>query len=87
MRCFHVAGYSRYGKVPMSKFDPDSFMPFEKMKENIECVKGRLNRPLTLSEKILYSHLDDPANQEIERGNHICACVRIVWHCRMPLPR
>ena len=23
----------------------------------------RLNRPLTLSEKILYSHLDDPANQ------------------------
>lgn len=68
MRCFHVAGYPRYGKVPMSKFDPDSFMPFEKMKENIECVKGRLNRPLTLSEKILYSHLDDPANQEIERG-------------------
>lgn len=28
----------------------------------------RLNRPLTLSEKILYSHLDDPANQEIKRG-------------------
>jgi len=31
-------------------------------------VKARLNRPLTLSEKILYSHLDDPANQDIERG-------------------
>ncbi len=28
----------------------------------------RLNRPLTLSEKILYSHLDDPKNQEIVRG-------------------
>lgn len=28
----------------------------------------RLNRPLTLSEKIVYGHLDDPANQEIERG-------------------
>lgn len=27
-----------------------------------------MNRPLTLSEKILYSHLDDPKNQEIERG-------------------
>jgi aconitate hydratase len=27
-----------------------------------------LNRPLTLSEKILYSHFDDPQNQEIERG-------------------
>ena len=27
-----------------------------------------LNRPLTLSEKILYGHLDDPVNQDIERG-------------------
>lgn len=27
-----------------------------------------LGRPLTLSEKILYSHLDDPKNQDIERG-------------------
>lgn len=31
------------------------------------CAR-RLNRPLTLSEKIVYGHLDDPANQEIERG-------------------
>jgi hypothetical protein len=29
---------------------------------------NRLNRPLTLSEKILYGHLDDPVNQDIERG-------------------
>lgn len=28
----------------------------------------RLNRPFTLSEKILYSHLEDPTNQEIRRG-------------------
>lgn len=28
----------------------------------------RLNRPLTLSEKIVYGHLDDPHNQEIDRG-------------------
>lgn len=28
----------------------------------------RLNRPLTLSEKILYGHLDDPHGQDIERG-------------------
>ncbi|EEC15463.1 aconitase, putative [Ixodes scapularis] len=28
----------------------------------------KLNRPLTLSEKILYSHLDQPETQEIERG-------------------
>ena len=28
----------------------------------------RLNRPLTLSEKILYGHLHEPQNQEITRG-------------------
>ncbi|KAG1460497.1 hypothetical protein G6F56_005937 [Rhizopus delemar] len=30
--------------------------------------KERLNRPLTLSEKIVYGHLDDAEEQEIERG-------------------
>lgn len=29
---------------------------------------SRLNRPLTLSEKIVYGHLDDAHNQEIDRG-------------------
>ena len=29
---------------------------------------ARLKRPLTLSEKILYGHLDDPYNQDIVRG-------------------
>jgi len=29
---------------------------------------ARLKRPLTLSEKILYGHLDDPFNQDIVRG-------------------
>ncbi|EON68952.1 aconitate hydratase, mitochondrial [Coniosporium apollinis CBS 100218] len=38
------------------------------MKENLEIVRGRLNRPLTYAEKILYSHLDNPHEQEIERG-------------------
>ena len=31
-------------------------------------VKKRLDRPLTLAEKILYGHLDDPVNQDIVRG-------------------
>jgi aconitate hydratase len=39
------------------------------MNENLEIVRGRLNRPLTFAEKILYSHLDDPHGQEIERGS------------------
>lgn len=33
-----------------------------------EIASSRLNRPLTLSEKIVYGHLDDPAGQEIVRG-------------------
>ena len=28
----------------------------------------RLNRPLTLAEKIVYGHLDNPHDQDIERG-------------------
>lgn len=52
----------------MSKFDESSVMPYEKLVNTLEVVRGRLNRPMTLSEKILYSHLDDPAGQDIERG-------------------
>merc|ERR1719412_3560533 len=43
-------------------------MPYEKLVKNLEVVKARLARPLTLSEKILYSHLDEPDTQEIVRG-------------------
>ena len=59
---------SRIACVAMSKFDQGSPMPYEKLVKNLEVVKARLARPLTLSEKILYSHLDDPAGQDIERG-------------------
>merc|ERR1711874_246247 len=52
----------------MSKFDKNSPLPYEKLVSNLEVVKQRLGRPMTLSEKILYSHLDDPAGQDIERG-------------------
>eukprot|EP00112_Aurelia_sp_Birch-Aquarium-sp1_P012694 Seg2672.8 transcript_id=Seg2672.8/GoldUCD/mRNA.D3Y31 product="Aconitate hydratase mitochondrial" protein_id=Seg2672.8/GoldUCD/D3Y31 len=55
-------------KVSMSRFDPNNPINYEKMDENLKIVKDRLQRPLTLSEKVLYSHLDDPVNQDIERG-------------------
>jgi aconitate hydratase len=38
------------------------------IKRNLEVVRGRLKRPLTLSEKVLLGHLDDPANQELVPG-------------------
>jgi aconitate hydratase len=43
-------------------------LPYEKLQQRLDIVKKRLGRPLTMSEKVLYSHLDDPANQDIERG-------------------
>jgi aconitate hydratase len=55
-------------KVAMSKLDANSYLPYEKLQDNLHVVKKRLQRPLTLSEKILYSHLDDPQNQDIVRG-------------------
>lgn len=66
-RYFH-ASCAAASKVALSRFDQDVYLPYEKLQKNIEIVKKRLNRPLTLSEKILYGHLDDPANQDIERG-------------------
>merc|ERR1719300_2185648 len=54
--------------VAMSKFDAQSEMPYEKLMATLKVVREKLNRPLTLSEKILYTHLDDPANQSIVRG-------------------
>jgi len=64
-RCLHT---TIVANTAMSKFDQKSPMPYEKLVKNLEVVKSRLNRPMTLSEKILYSHLDDPAGQDIERG-------------------
>lgn len=68
-RCFHVSPLTAMAsKVAMSKFDSESYLPYEKLSNNLSVVKKRLNRPLTLSEKVLYSHLDEPESQEIERG-------------------
>lgn len=37
-------------------------------RERLKTVRTRLNRPLTLAEKVLFGHLEDPAGQELERG-------------------
>lgn len=55
-------------KVEMTNWEKGNYINYKKMSENLSVVRGRLNRPLTFAEKILYSHLDDPHGQEIERG-------------------
>ncbi|HPI40467.1 MAG TPA: aconitate hydratase [Pseudobdellovibrionaceae bacterium] len=42
---------------------------YSKSRTRSEQVKKRLNRPLTLAEKILFGHLDDPNNQDLTRGS------------------
>jgi aconitate hydratase len=41
---------------------------YKKTAQSLSIIRQRLGRPLTLGEKIVYGHLDDPQNQEIERG-------------------
>jgi len=38
------------------------------MARNLAVVRRRLQRPLTLADKILLGHLDDPEHQELEPG-------------------
>jgi aconitate hydratase len=37
-------------------------------RERLQTMRARLNRPLTLAEKVVFGHLDDPKGQELERG-------------------
>lgn len=37
-------------------------------RERLKTVRARLNRPMTLAEKVLFGHLDDPQGQELVRG-------------------
>ncbi|ORZ14674.1 aconitate hydratase [Absidia repens] len=55
-------------KVTMSNLEQDKFINYQRIEDNLQVVRKRLNRPLTLSEKVVYGHLDDAQNQDIERG-------------------
>ena len=41
---------------------------YERFDAHVAIARKRLGRPLTLAEKILFAHLDQPETQEIERG-------------------
>ncbi len=42
---------------------------YQRMARNLAIVRHRLDRPLTLSDKILLGHLDDAERQELEPGH------------------
>jgi aconitate hydratase len=41
---------------------------YRKMAQRLELVRPRLNRPLTLADKVILGHLDDPETSELVRG-------------------
>src|SRR5207244_2227371 len=41
---------------------------YETMERNLAIVRRRLGRPLTLADKVLLGHADDPEHQEMEAG-------------------
>lgn len=55
-------------RVAMNNLEPDSSIEYLAMKGRLDIVRERLDRPLTYIEKLLYSHLDDPVSQPLERG-------------------
>lgn len=42
---------------------------YMRMEQNLEVVRQRLGRPLTLADKVVLGHLDDPAAGELEPGH------------------
>ncbi|KAF5343684.1 hypothetical protein D9756_011586 [Leucocoprinus leucothites] len=52
----------------MSLLEKGKYINYQRIEDNLAIVRNRLQRPLTLSEKILYGHLDDPHGQDITRG-------------------
>ncbi|DBA67352.1 hypothetical protein WJX79_001524 [Trebouxia sp. C0005] len=57
-------------KVPMSRLEPDEDLRqrYAAMEDRLSVVRKRLNRPMTLAEKVVYGHLDEPDTQDIRRG-------------------
>lgn len=53
--------------VPLSNLEQAS-LPYPRLQHNLNRIRQRLDRPLTLSEKILFSHLYHPDTQDLHRG-------------------
>ena len=58
---------------------------YETMAHNLRIVRRRLGRPLTLADKVLLGHLDDPEHQDMEPGTSYlqlrptASCCRMCW--------
>lgn len=46
---------------------------YKTMAGNLDIIRKRIDRPLTLADKVLLGHLDDPVSQELEPGRSYLA--------------
>ncbi|RZP24237.1 MAG: aconitate hydratase, partial [Candidatus Actinomarinales bacterium] len=53
-----------YSKTPLDLVEGT----YKKLIENLESIRQRIDRPLTLSEKILYGHSSKPGEIDLNRG-------------------
>ncbi|CDW57717.1 aconitate hydratase, mitochondrial [Trichuris trichiura] len=68
-RFVHPTAALRMAPVPMSRFEPRTSLPHEKLMQRLEIIRQKTKRPMTLAEKILYAHVDDPNLDHIVRGS------------------
>ena len=55
--------------VPMSRLEPNVSIQYEKLAATLAQVRAARNKPMTLAEKVVYSHLDDTKSAKtIQRG-------------------
>jgi len=55
--------------TPISNFEQEVEVPYKKLVDKLQVVRKKLNKPLTLAEKVVYSHLDDPETvSSVKRG-------------------
>jgi aconitate hydratase len=69
-RVAHARALAAAAPTPLSPMEPASALDpvYDKIDERLNTARTVLNRPLTLAEKVLYGHLDDPANVKPVRG-------------------
>lgn len=59
----------RMANVAMSVHEPETTMPYQRIDEKLQVVRKLRSDPLTLAEKIVYGHLDNPEDAaSITRG-------------------
>jgi hypothetical protein len=57
---------------------------YETMAKNLKVVRRRLGKPLTLADKVLLGHLDDPESQDMVPGKRATSsCGPTAWYSRM----